>query len=165
MTKSRAVLRDAGARLLVADDEPHQREMLSGILERAGYRVETAPGGREALEALERGGFDLLLTDQRMPGMDGLVLLERAQAIQPDLPVILMTAYGSVSEAVAAMKKGAADYLTKPFERDELLVVLEKALRHHRLEEEVAALRGALKDRYSLDRIIGASPAMREVFS
>jgi len=154
-----------GARLLVVDDEPTQREMLSGILERAGYRVETAAGGRDALGLLERGAFDLLLTDQKMPGMDGLALLDRARTLQADLPVVLMTAYGSVSDAVAAMKRGAADYLTKPFEREELLLVLEKALKQRRLEEEVVALRGALRDRYRLGNIIGASPAMREVFS
>ena len=154
-----------GARLLIVDDEGHQREMLTGILQRAGYRVTTAATAGQALEALEHAAYDLLLTDQKMPGMDGLALLERAQAQQPDLPVILMTAYGSVSEAVAAMKKGAADYLTKPFEREELLLVLEKALRQRRLEEEVVALRGALKDRYRLGNLIGTSEGMREVFS
>ncbi len=153
------------ARLLVVDDEATQREMLSGILTRAGYRVTTAAAGAEALALLERDAFDLLLTDQKMPGMDGLALLDRATALQPDLPVILMTAYGSVSDAVAAMKRGAADYLTKPFEKDELLLVLGKALKQRRLEEEVAALRGALKERYRLGGIIGSSPAMREVFS
>ena len=153
------------ARLLVADDEPHQREMLAGILERAGFEVETVPGGAEALEKLDAGSFDLLLTDQRMPGMDGLQLLERARAIQPTLPVVLMTAYGSVSAAVSAMKQGAADYLSKPFEREELLVILEKVLRQRRLEDEVAALRGALKDRYRLGNLIGPSPAMQEIFS
>ena len=165
MTKEETARGGDGARLLVVDDEPTQREMLSGILERAGYRVETAAGGREALEALERDAFDLLLTDQKMPGMDGLALLDRVQAMRPDLPVVLMTAYGSVSDAVAAMKKGAADYLTKPFEREELLLVLEKALKQRRLEEEVVTLRGALRERYRLGNIIGASPAMREVFS
>ena len=153
------------SRLLVVDDEAHQREMLSGILKRADYSVETASTGPDALQALEKGGYDLLLTDQKMPGMDGLSLLERSQSLQPELPVILMTAYGSVSEAVAAMKKGAADYLTKPFEREELLLVLEKVLKQRRLEEEVVALRGALQDRYRLGNIIGSSPSMREVFS
>ncbi|HEV8336630.1 MAG TPA: sigma-54 dependent transcriptional regulator [Candidatus Polarisedimenticolia bacterium] len=165
MTGRRDAPEAAAARLLVVDDETHQREMLSGILERAGYRVEAASGGREALEILGRSEFDLLLTDQKMPGMDGLALLERLQELRPETPVILMTAYGSVSEAVAAMKKGAADYLTKPFEREELLLVLEKALRQRRLEAEVAALRGALKERYRLGGILGTSPAMREIFS
>ncbi|MCI0659304.1 MAG: sigma-54 dependent transcriptional regulator, partial [Acidobacteria bacterium] len=154
-----------GARLLVVDDEAHQREMLLGILVRAGYRVETAATATEALSALGRAPFDLVLTDQKMPGLDGLALLEQVQSLQMELPVVMMTAFGSVSEAVAAMKKGAADYLTKPFEREELLLVLEKALRHRRLEEEVAALRGALKERYRLGNIIGTSEPMQEIFS
>jgi DNA-binding NtrC family response regulator len=165
VSRDRAGSGEAGARILIVDDEATQREMLAGILQRAGYRVEIAAAGDEALGWLEREAFDLLLTDQRMPGMDGLALLERALSIRPGLPVILMTAHGSVSEAVAAVKKGAADYLTKPFEKDELLLVLEKSLRQRRLEEEVEALRGALKDRYRLGRIIGTSAAMREVFS
>ena len=155
----------SGARLLVVDDEAHQREMLSGILERAGYRVETAATATEALAALGKNPFDLVLTDQKMPGLDGLALLEQVQTLQMELPVVMMTAFGSVSEAVAAMKKGAADYLTKPFEREELLLVLDKALRHRRLEEEVAALRGVLKERYRLGNIIGTSEPMQEVFS
>jgi DNA-binding NtrC family response regulator len=106
-----------------------------------------------------------LLTDQRMPRMDGLQLLEGARRLAPELPVVLMTAHGTVSTAVEAMKRGAADYLTKPFERDELLLVIEKALRQRRLEDEVASLRGELKTRYRLDNIIGASPAMEQLFS
>jgi DNA-binding NtrC family response regulator len=161
MTESRP----ARARLLVVDDEPHQREMLSGILDRAGYQVETAADGHEAVRLLERGSFDLILTDQRMPGMEGIELLERVRGAHPSLPVVLMTAYGSVSSAVEAMKRGAADYLTKPFERDELLLVLDKVLRHCRLEDEVAALHGALKDRCRMGNLIGTSAVMQEVFS
>ncbi len=154
----------AGARLLVVDDEPTQREMLTSILERAGYRVSVAADGQEAVRRLEAQHFDLVLTDQKMPGMDGLELLDRARAQIPDLPVVLMTAYGSVSSAVEAMKRGAADYLTKPFERDELLLVLSKVLRHRRLEDEVAALHGVLRDRYRLGGLIGSAPAMQEIF-
>jgi DNA-binding NtrC family response regulator len=106
-----------------------------------------------------------MLTDQTMPGMDGLELLDRSRAQIPGLPVVLMTAYGSVSSAVEAMKRGAADYLTKPFERDELLLVLAKVLRHRRLEDEVAALHGALRDRYRLGGLIGSAPAMQEIFN
>ena len=126
---------DAGAprgRLLVVDDEDTQREMLASILTRAGFKVETAADGREALERLDSEAFDLLLTDQKMPGMDGLTLLQRAREMRAALPVVLMTAHGSVSSAVAAMKHGAADYLTKPFEKEELIVVLEKTLRQSR---------------------------------
>ena len=154
----------AGARLLVVDDEPTQREMLTSILERAGYRVSVAADGQQAVRRLEAQHFDLMLTDQKMPGMDGLELLDRARAQIPDLPVVLMTAYGSVSSAVEAMKRGAADYLTKPFERDELLLVLSKVLRHRRLEDEVAALHGVLRDRYRLGGLIGSAPAMQEIF-
>jgi len=152
-------------RLLIVDDEEPQRLMLDSILGRAGFDVATASDGAEALARLADGPFDLLLTDQRMPKMDGLELLEQARRIDPGLPVVLMTAYGTVSTAVEAMKRGASDYLTKPFERDELLLVIDKALRQRRLEDEVATLRGALKDRYRLDNIIGASTGMQEVFS
>jgi len=153
------------AKLLVVDDEEPQRLMLANILGRAGFSVETAADGNQALTRLAEGAFDVLLTDQRMPGMDGLELLERARRIQRELPVVLMTAYGTVSTAVEAMKRGAADYLTKPFERDELMVVIEKVLRQRRLEDEVVSLRGALRDRYRLDNLVGASAPMQEVFA
>jgi two-component system NtrC family response regulator len=152
-------------RLLVVDDEVTQREMLASILSRAGFEVETAAEGEEALDRLDRESFDLVLTDQKMPGMDGLTLLRRVREVRPSLPIVLMTAHGSVSAAVAAIKHGAADYLTKPFEKEELIVVLEKTLRQSRLEDEVVALRGQLKNRYRLGNIIGTSEVMREVFS
>jgi two-component system NtrC family response regulator len=151
--------------LLVVDDEQTQRDMLKRILKRAGFGVETAADGRAALDLLQQDSFDLLLTDQRMPSMDGLELLEQAQRIAPRLPVVLMTAYGTVSTAVEAMKRGAADYLTKPFERDELLLVVDKAIRHRQLEDEVVSLHGMLKDRSQLDNIIGVSKPMQEIFS
>jgi len=154
----------ARGRLLVVDDEPHQREMLAKILTRAGYDVVVGADGREALAALDGAGFDLVLTDQRMPGMDGLALLDEVRSRVPPVPVVLMTAYGSVSSAVQAMKRGAADYLTKPFEKDELLLVLDKVLRQRRLEDEVVTLRGALRERYRLGAIVGRAPAMEELF-
>ena len=153
------------ARLLIVDDEEPQRLMLASLLGRAGYEVDAARDGREALELLHDRRYDLMLTDQRMPKMDGLELLECARRDHTDLAVILMTAYGSVSTAVEAMKRGAADYLTKPFERDELLIVVQKVLRQHRLENEVADLHGTLRERYSLNNIIGNSAPMQRVFS
>lgn len=152
-------------RLLIVDDEEPQRLMLSNILRRAGFEVETASDGRVALERMATESFDLLLTDQRMPTMDGLELLAHVRRNDAKLPVILMTAFGTVSAAVEAMKQGASDYLTKPFERDELLLVVEKSLRQSRLEDEVASLRGKLQDRYKLDNIIGASEPMQQIFS
>ena len=142
------------ARLLIVDDEEPQRLMLASLLGRAGYEVDAARDGSEALELLHDRSYDLMLTDQRMPKMDGLELLERARRDHSDLPVVLMTAYGSVSTAVEAMKRGAADYLTKPFERDELLIVVQKVLRQHKLESEVADLHGTLRERCSLNNII-----------
>jgi len=153
------------ARLLIVDDEEPQRLMLASLLGRAGFTVDAAPDGGEALELLNRQAYDLMLTDQRMPKMDGLELLERVGRDYADMPVVLMTAYGSVSTAVEAMKRGAADYLTKPFERDELLIVVQKVLRQHRLESEVADLHGTLRERYSLNNIIGSSAPMQRVFS
>ena len=139
--------------------------MLERILDRAGFEVVTAPDGRQALARLESESFDLLLTDQRMPVMDGLELLDHALRLRPGMPAVLMTAYGTVSTAVDAMKRGAADYLTKPFDRDELLLVVDKSIRQRRLEVEVVSLRGKLADRCRLDNIIGAAPPMQEVFS
>jgi len=162
---SKADSKRARARLLVVDDEAPQREMLAGILGRAGFDVVTAKDGQAATERLEAESFDLLLTDQKMPRMSGLDLLERARTLHPRLPVVLMTAHGTVSTAVEAMKRGAADYLTKPFERDELLLVIDKAIRQNRLEAEVESLHGVLAERYRLDNIIGTSPAMQDVFS
>ena len=152
-------------RLLVVDDEGPQRLMLESILGRAGFEVVTAADGQEALGRLGNGSFDLLLTDQRMPAMDGLELLEQARRLDADLPVVLMTAHGTVSTAVEAMKRGAADYLTKPFERDELLLVIDKTIRQRRLEDEVVSLRGVLKARYRLENIIGQARPMQQVFS
>ncbi|MDH3626875.1 MAG: sigma-54 dependent transcriptional regulator [Acidobacteriota bacterium] len=151
--------------LLVVDDEEPQRLMLEKFLTKAGYDVVTAPDGKVALERLGERSFDLLLTDQRMPRLDGLELLEAAQRDHPRLPVVLMTAHGSVSSAVQAMKRGAADYLTKPFERDELLVVVDKALRQSRLEEQVENLQGELKSRYRLGNLVGQSSQMQDVFN
>ena len=163
MTEPRAA--EPRLRLLVVDDEEPQRRALSGILERAGYEVTATGDGQAALALLDGRTFDLLLTDQRMPVLDGLELLERVRRLAPDLPVVLMTAFGSVSSAVEAIKRGAADYLTKPFEREELLLVVDKAIRQRRLEAEVATLRGALRDRYRLDSIIGGTPVMQDVFA
>jgi len=158
-------LSELRGRLLIVDDEEPQRLMLGSILERAGFSVQTVADGQEAIEQIKAATFDLLLTDQRMPRMNGIQLLDTVRREQPDLPVVLMTAHGTVSTAVEAMKRGAADYLTKPFERDELLLVVEKALRQRRLEDEVVNLRGALKQRYRLKNIIGASEAMQKLFS
>ena len=154
------------AKLLVVDDEPNQRELLVDLLERDGHQVVALASGGQAAARLRAGQeCDLLLTDQRMPDLDGLALLDLVRAERPDLPVVLMTAYGTVSTAVAAMKRGAADYLTKPFDRDELQLVVGRVLHRRHLEHEVASLRAALRGSHRLCGIVGRSASMQEVFA
>ena len=121
-------------RILVVDDEPSMRKVLSRLLERAGYSVETAEHGRKALDRLHDGGIDLVITDIRMPVMDGMELLTAMAPNLPDIPVIVITAHGTVDTAVAAMKMGAFDFVSKPFESDQLLRTCEKALAQSRSE-------------------------------
>src|SRR5439155_1068197 len=116
------------ATLLIADDDPGLRESLERTLTREGYRVILASDGRGALERLQGGGIDLVVTDLKMPGLTGIEVLRAAKAIAPDVDVILLTAFGTVEEAVKAMKDGAYDFLTKPFQRDQLLKLLESEL-------------------------------------
>lgn len=151
-------------RILVVDDEKAVRSALRVNLGRAGYDVTLTASAEEALERLGTFTPDLMLTDVKMPGLDGHALLERVQADLPDLPVIIMTGHGSVQDAVLAMRAGAADYLIKPVRRDELLVVIDRALRTRRLEVEVATLRAQLEQRDHYETLIGATPEMRHVY-
>jgi DNA-binding NtrC family response regulator len=150
-------------RVLVVDDDRAVRSALTLNLGRAGYEVDAVGSAEEALARLQQAPADLVLSDVKMPGMDGHALLERLRARWPDLAVVIMTGQGSVSAAVQAMQAGAADYLIKPVRRDELLLVLERALRARRLEAEVATLRAELGQRGADDRCIGDTPAMRRV--
>jgi len=151
------------ATLLVADDDPGLRESLERTLTREGYRVVLASDGRAALERLQGGGIDLVVTDLKMPGLTGLELLRAAKAIAPDLDVILLTAFGTVEEAVKAMKDGAYDFLTKPFRREQLLKLIDKALERRDLIEKNKALQRRLDDLLSQGAAIGASPAFRRL--
>src|SRR5262245_21259929 len=116
------------ARILVADDEPNLRRVLTAILRRDGHEVVQATAGDEAMGLLD--GIDVLVTDLRMPRVDGMELLRHAVKVQPQLPVIMITAYGSVGQAVEAIKAGAFDYIEKPFEQDQIRVIIDKAVRH-----------------------------------
>ncbi|MBI3006890.1 MAG: sigma-54-dependent Fis family transcriptional regulator [candidate division NC10 bacterium] len=150
-------------RILVVDDEAPQRELLAGFLAKQGYEVVPAVSGAEALERLQRETFDLILTDHRMPQMSGLDLLKAARETNPEVPVVVMTAYGSVEQAVAAMQAGAYDYLGKPIDLDDLLHRIGKVRERQQLLTEVRALREDLRGRYRLEGIIGESGAMQEV--
>ncbi|MGH7304851.1 MAG: sigma-54-dependent transcriptional regulator [Candidatus Rokuibacteriota bacterium] len=153
------------ATLLVADDDPGLRESLERTLTREGYRVVLASDGRAALERVQAGGVDLIVTDLRMPGLTGLELLRAAKAIMPDVDVILLTAFGTVEEAVKAMKDGAYDFLTKPFRREQLIKLVDKALERRDLIEQNRALKKQLEDIRSKGQMIGASPAFRRMLT
>ncbi len=151
-------------RVLVVDDEQSSRTLLSGLLAQRGFEVSTAGGGRDALAQLETADVDVLLTDLRMPDLDGLALLTEARNLHPDLVVILMTGSGDVQSAVRAMQQGAADYLTKPLDMDEITLVLDRALENRSLRREAADLRTRITGRLRFDNLIGTSPVMQEVF-
>ena len=147
------------------DDEPAQIELVSGFLARHGYEVLTAGNGTAALERFKAEPVELILTDQKMPGLSGLDLLEAARAVNPEVAVIVMTAYGTIEHAVAAIKGGATDYLTKPLNLDELLHRIGRVRDRHRLLEENRELREALRERHRVEGIIGESGRMQEVLS
>ncbi len=151
-------------RLLVLDDEPRMVDILAMVLRREGYEVTSCTDADRALEILAAEPFDLLITDLRMPGRDGLEVLRSARAESPELPVILMTAHASVRTAIAAMKEGAVDYVEKPFDNDELKALVRRALDLTRLARENRYLRAEVASRYALDAVLTDSAAMREVF-
>src|SRR5215510_10516282 len=153
------------ATLLVADDDPGLRESLERTLTREGYRVLLASDGRAALERLQDGAVDLIVTDLKMPGLTGLELLRAAKAIAPDVDVILLTAFGTVEEAVKAMKDGAYDFLTKPFRREQLLKLVDKALERRDLIEKNRALQRELDDLRGRGQLLGVSPVWRRMMT
>jgi DNA-binding NtrC family response regulator len=152
-------------RILVVDDEANQRELVSGYLKKQGFEVFTAGGGEPALELFRQSPMELILTDQRMPGLSGLDLLKAAREINPETQVIVMTAYGNVESAVEAMKAGAADYLAKPLHLGELRQKIQRIVEQHRLYAENRALREELQSRHRIEGIIGESGQMVEVIS
>jgi two-component system response regulator HydG len=151
------------ARILVVDDEPEHRDSLRRIFQRAGYAVETAEDGESALETLQNEPFQIVLTDLVMPRMDGMALLKAARATQPEADVILMTAYGTVENAVAAMREGAYDFITKPVRRGELLAAVERCLEKQALVVENRSLKAELAQARGPEGIVGNSPVMREM--
>jgi DNA-binding NtrC family response regulator len=152
-------------KVLVVDDEANARTALGELLRDEGYDVETAADAFKALGKLESFVPQLLLTDLKMPGMDGLELMARMREIDPDCSVVIMTAFGAVETAVSAMRAGATDYVTKPLNFDELLIVLDRALEHGRLRAETTQLRERLSERFDFDNIVGASPEIQKVFN
>jgi two-component system NtrC family response regulator len=152
-------------RILVVDDEPAQRELISGFLKKQGFDVSSAENGVKAVELFRQDSIDLVLTDQKMPHMSGLDLLQAVRAINPEAPVILMTAFGSIEAAVSAIQGGATDYLTKPLNLDELLYRIRQVTDRYRIINENHELREALRERHRIEGIIGESGQMLDVLS
>jgi two-component system, NtrC family, response regulator AtoC len=151
-------------RILIVDDEENLVALFRRILQKEGYDVQCAFSGEEALDKLETEWFDLVITDLRMPGMDGLELLSKGKAVNPAMPFIMLTAFGTVHSAVAAMKEGPYDYLVKPVDNEEFTLVVKKALELHRLQREVERLRDQLQLDLDFQHIVGHSKGMRAVF-
>ena len=151
-------------RILIVDDESNARNALAEILREEGYACETAADGFKGLGRFGEFEPDLVLTDLKMPGMDGVELMTKVRERSPGLPVVVMTAFGAVDTAVLAMRSGAVDYLTKPINTDELLIVIERALLENRLRREAQDLRKRLDERYKFENVVGAAPAMQQIF-
>jgi len=151
-------------RILVVDDEANARSALADLLREDGYDVETASDGFKALGKLPDFAPDLVLTDLKMPGCDGMELMRKARALEPDTLFVVMTAFGTIESAVAAMRDGAEDYVTKPLNLDELKLVLDRALEKGRLRAEARSLRQRIAERYRFENIVGSSLPIQDVF-
>jgi len=150
--------------ILIVDDEKNYPLILSAVLAEEGFETLTAHSGLEALELLANSDIDLVLTDMKMPSMDGIDLLERIKQENPNLPVIVMTAYGTVEKAVEAMQKGAYNYILKPFDNDQLIVYVKKAASLYSVVKDNQRLRNAVESQYSFGNIIGKSKPMQDVY-
>ena len=153
------------AAILVIDDEEIMREILETLLTREGYSVRLATSAEEGLELARSLPFDAAIVDLMLPGMDGISAIEELKKVNDEMPVVMITAFASVETAIAAMKRGAFDYITKPFKNDEVLVVVRNAVERNRLVQENRTLRRTVQEQYhKFANIIGRSPKMRQVF-
>ena len=152
-------------KVLIIDDDIAMGEMCKELLKSKGYISDVSASGKDAVEKLAiDGAYSIVLTDLVMPEMDGIEVLKKIKQQNPHIAVVVMTSYGTITNAVEAMKLGAADYITKPFKRDELIVVIEKILQLQRLEGEVDRLRSELGEKYTFKNIIGESPKIKKIF-
>ncbi len=152
-------------RIIVADDEESMRWVLSKALKKKGFSVDLARDGKEALSMINSSPYDLAILDIKMPGLSGLELLDRVREMKSDLLVVIMTAEASMKNAIEAMKRGAYDYITKPFDLDVIDAIIEKIDKAREMTSQVTSLKEELKDRYQLEKtIIGNSTAMRDVY-
>ena len=152
-------------RILVIDDEENMRHMLALLLEKEGYQVDSAADGKQGLDLASESFYDLILCDLKMPVMDGMAFLENFQDMQLESTIIVMSAYGTLDTAIEAMKRGAYDYVSKPFKPDEIMLTLRKAEERERLRRENRLLQQSVRERYSFAQMIGRSPPMQEIFA
>ena len=154
----------AGEKILIVDDEAGMQRLLSRVLGRQGYAAVPVGSASEAMQLIAADSFDLVVTDIQMPEKNGLELLRDIKAFDPSLPIIVMTAYGTVESAVEALRNGAYDFITKPFETDEIRLTVAKALEHQRLLAENRYLHQELEGRYNFSGIIGSSAVMADIY-
>ena len=152
-------------KILVIDDEENMRHMLALLLEKEGYLVDNAGNGKQGLDLAVENFYDLILCDLKMPVMDGMAFLEKFRDSKQESTVIVMSAYGTMDTAIQALKRGAYDYVSKPFKADEILLTLKKAEERERLRKENRLLQQSMRERYSYAQMIGRSPAMQEIFA
>ena len=152
-------------KILIVDDEKSLLDLLAVVFKKEGYSVKTAISGPKAREILEKDDIDLVITDIKMPQMSGMEVLKFVKDKNAEIPVIMITAYGSVKQAVDALKAGALDYVVKPFDVEELKILVSRGLEKRRLKEENILLKRDLKDKYSFEKMIGKSRVMREIYT
>lgn len=152
-------------KIVIVDDERSLLDLLARVFTKEGYRVQTTTSAARAIEIIEKEDLDLLITDIRLPEISGMEILKRCREIRPDVPVIMITAYGNMKQAIEALKMGALDYIIKPFDIEELKITVAKGLEKRRLEQENILLKRDLKERYSFENMIGKSRVMQEIFA
>lgn len=153
-----------GVKILVIDDDPSIRNMLEIVLKKTGYDVTCTESGKSALEKLKKETFELIISDIKMPDITGIDLLKKIKTINPEIPVILITAFASANDAVEAMKLGAEDYVTKPFNLDELRIIIHRALYKRSMEKENIQLKSRLTEKEKFENIVGKNQKMLEIF-
>jgi len=151
-------------KILIVDDDPSIRNMLTIVLKKSGYGVISTDSGKSTLDKLKKETFDLIISDIKMQDINGIELLKKIKSISPEIPVIMITAYASANDAVEAMKLGAEDYITKPFNLDELKIIIERAIYKKNMEKENIQLKSRLTDKEKFENIVGKNPKMLKIF-
>ena len=151
--------------ILIIDDEDAQRNILKGYLEKKGYKIFSASSGTEGINTIHNNLIDIVLSDYKMPDKTGLEVLEEVRNINPEISFVILTAYGTIENAVKAMRLGAFDYISKPVDLDELDLMIERIIEHKNLKSEIQILKNQLKEKFKIDSFISHSSKMEDVLS